>query len=249
LVIEVGGNRFSKDGFTVHIDTDQISVSADIKFHNVVDISRSFMAPGIMGAFGYLPFLECYHEVYSLNHTTSGQITLNGESHDFDNGMGYIEGDRGASFPKNWIWMQTNNFANATDDQDQNQNQVSLMCAIAKVPVLPSGKFPIQGLICVFYLNGKEYRFATYNRARIVRINSGIHSLKDTVEIEMRRGDLALKIFASGERGGRLASPKQGAMVGIIKENIDAQIEVELWKGKNLIYKGTGINGGFEKNW
>ena len=41
-----------------------------------------------------------------MKHNTSGEITLNGEKYNFDNGKGYIESDSGYSFPKNYSWVQ-----------------------------------------------------------------------------------------------------------------------------------------------
>lgn len=234
LEIRIGNNSFSLKGIDVNIKTSEIDIKAKIKYHNIIDIKRNILSPSIMGLFGYLPFLECYHEIYSLFHTTSGIIKVNDSQFDFNRGEGYIEADFGTSFPKSWIWLQSNNF------QDK-KNSVSLMCAIAKVPILSAS---IIGLICVFFINGKEYRFSTYNNSKInsLRLNNGF------LEISISKGDLLLNIKIRGESVGELKAPVKGSMDKLIKENINAVVNIEFYKNNKIIYSGIGINAGFEIN-
>ena len=44
-----------------------------------------------MGPFSFVPFMECYHGVLSMNHSIKGRLDFNGESLSFDNGKGYME--------------------------------------------------------------------------------------------------------------------------------------------------------------
>ena len=46
-----------------------------------------------MGWYYKVPFMECYHEVVSLNHDLIGEIKVNNRIFSFDNGKGYIEKD------------------------------------------------------------------------------------------------------------------------------------------------------------
>lgn len=59
-----------------------------------------------MGPFQFVPFMQCRHSVFSMKHQVNEQITINGQIYKFKNGIGYMEGDRGYSFPKQYIWMQ-----------------------------------------------------------------------------------------------------------------------------------------------
>ena len=111
-----------------------------------------------MGPFRYVPFMECRHSVVSMKHTVNGSININGKAYSFDNAAGYIEGDRGYSFPKRYIWTQCI-FENG-----------SLMLSVADIPF---GLFSFTGIIGIIHVNKKEYRFATYLRAKAVKIEKG----------------------------------------------------------------------------
>ena len=99
--------------------------------------------------------MQCAHGVVSMRHSLSGALELNGETLDFSDGTGYIETDRGRSFPTKYLWTQC-----AWDGAENS----SLMLAVATIP-LPVGGFT--GCICSVFHGGREYRLATYRGARI----------------------------------------------------------------------------------
>ncbi|MEI6602750.1 MAG: tocopherol cyclase family protein [Clostridia bacterium] len=239
LEIRIAENRFTLDGIVLDIKTADIELKTNLAFVSPQRYKKNAFSPGIMGPFGYLPFLECYHELYSLSHRTVGKMTVNGEVIDFEGGNGYVEGDHGTSFPEKWIWFQSNHF----------QKDVSVFCAIAKVPILPLISKALRGLICVFLIEGKEYRFTTYNGAKVVRILTEFEGTKEVLIVELRKGSLQMKMSIFGGQGSALMAPANGSMEGIIKENIDAQVKVELFQNDFSIFCGTGINCGYEKNW
>lgn len=239
LEIQIAENRFTLDGIELDIKTAEIEVKTKLAFQNQHTFRKNALSPGIMGPFGYLPFLECYHNLYSLSHSTFGSMMVNGEVIDFDAGNGYVEGDHGTSFPEKWIWFQSNHF----------QTDVSIFCAIAKVPILPLIAKALRGLICVLLIEGKEYRFATYNGGKVDRIDSTFEGDIEITTVELRKGSTQLKMTVLSEHGPELKAPTNGSMEGIIKENIDARVKVELFQKGALIFSDTGINCGFEKNW
>jgi tocopherol cyclase len=51
-----------------------------------------------MGWFAYVPFMECYHGVLSLDHEVNGRLRLGKRETDFSGGRGYIEKDWAAPF-------------------------------------------------------------------------------------------------------------------------------------------------------
>ena len=67
------------------------------------------MSPNSMGFFAYFPFMQCYHEIVSMSHSLNGSLNFS-EAIDFSGGEGYIEKDWGTSFPKEYVWIQSNNF-------------------------------------------------------------------------------------------------------------------------------------------
>ena len=46
-----------------------------------------------MGYFAYIPKMECYHGIVSMNHMVNGVIRINDVDIDFNNGKGYVEKD------------------------------------------------------------------------------------------------------------------------------------------------------------
>lgn len=79
--------------------------------------------------FKYVPFMECRHSVWSMRHSVSGTVYINGQEYSFQNAWGYWEGDRGHSFPKEYLWTQC-----CFDGG-------SLMLSVAEIPI--AGFLPI----------------------------------------------------------------------------------------------------------
>ena len=52
-----------------------------------------------MGWYAYLPIMECYHGILSMDHELSGELIYNGDFLAFNKGRGYIEKDWGKNFP------------------------------------------------------------------------------------------------------------------------------------------------------
>lgn len=104
-----------------------------------------------MGPFRYVPFLQCRHSVFSMRHSVHGQFCVNGTTYIFQNATGYIEGDRGYSFPRKYAWTQCSFPGGA------------LMLSIADIPFCG---FHFTGIISIVHLQGKEYRLATYLGAK-----------------------------------------------------------------------------------
>ncbi|OJU13241.1 MAG: hypothetical protein BGN88_02450 [Clostridiales bacterium 43-6] len=233
LEIRIGNNVFGEQGILFHHEDDAMQISAQLIFDHVAKIKKSMLQPDIMGIFSYLPFLECYHSVHSLHHVTKGSVSINESVYGFDEGSGYIEGDKGKSFPAGHIWLQSNHF--------HEEFPVSVVCAVAHVPVLFR---TIKGFLCVLYIDGKEYRFATYNHGKIHRIEKQ----GQTVKIELSRGDLRLCMRVSSQDGGLLKAPGHGDMSHNLKENINAVVKVALTEGGKTVFEGTGMNTGFEMN-
>ena len=151
-ILRVGGNIFSKSGVTLDIQHPELTLNGEIKYSNLTPIRGD-----IMGPFRFFP-MECRHGVVSMNHSLYGAAMLNDETYDFTDGRGYIESDSGRSFPSGYTWVQCNDFENC-----------SIIVAVARIPFYG---LKFWGCICVVYLNGREYRLATYNGVKIVGCES-----------------------------------------------------------------------------
>ena len=101
LYVEIGNNHFSKKEIEVHLENDLINLHGKLMFEDLQQIGPQ----PIMGPFGNLNFLECYHGLISMRHSISGKMIHNGREINFNQGRGYIEKDWGKSFPKHYIWM------------------------------------------------------------------------------------------------------------------------------------------------
>ena len=225
--LNVGENGFSEQHLSFHLP----ELKGVLKLDSLRPWPKMLGAPGIMGWYSFMPFMECYHGVVSLNHQLEGQLEIYGQPVDFTGGKGYIEKDWGESFPSSWIWTQTNHF-------DAGQ-PVSLMASVANIPWIGSHFI---GYIVGFLLGEKLYRFATYTGAKM-RASLGekevFLSFKDR---KNRLEIIAHKIGGTGE----LVSPISGDMIGKVNESLQATVEVKLFEGDSLLFEGTGRNAGLE---
>jgi tocopherol cyclase len=190
----------------------------------------AFLAPGIMGPFTYIPFMECYHGVVSMDHGLSGSLVMEGQTRDFTGGRGYIEKDWGKSFPSSWVWIQGNQFA---------EPGISVMFSLAKIPWLGS---EFNGFLCFLLNQGKLELFATYNGAKIIDHQFDGTTLKVTI----KRGKKRLHLKVEQREAGELIAPVSGVMERVIKESVDSRIEFRLEEKGKVIFEGLSDHCGAE---
>lgn len=226
--VQILDNKFSEKELILNLP----EISANLQFRNNVPWPNPWYSPGIMGPYTFVPFMECYHGIVSMNHSISGSITLDGKFIDFDKGKGYIEKDWGRSFPSAYVWMQSNHFV---------EENVSLKLSVAKIPWVRNS---FVGFIAGLWLNGQLIQFTTYNKSKLIR------SLidKDKVELLLQNRHYKLEIKARRDDATLLASPIQGFMDGRIEESMTSNIEVWLTdlKSNKVIFHDTGRNTGLE---
>jgi len=231
LEVKVGNSVFTGDGIWLDIEDEGLQVKGNIRFSSSVDYPRSLLSPGIMGWYSFVPFMECKHDVVSVNHSLAGRLTLNGEILNFSGGNGYIEKDWGRSFPKAWLWVHCNNFA---------QSDASLMISIADIPWLGSY---FLGLIGFLYFKGEFFLFNTYGNAKIDELsNSG-----DSVRVTLRNKKHQLLLTIRKNTSGMLKAPVNGDMSRHIKESIDSEVDVILLdRDKKILFEDNGSRAGLE---
>jgi hypothetical protein len=204
FILKIEKNIFSCDVIDLNLFDNDYSLNGKLSFSSFTKIKTNTLYPNIMGYYAYIPIMECYHGIVSMNHYLNGSLSYNGKSINFDSGKGYIEKDWGTSFPREYIWLQCNNFEN---------KDVSIMCSIANVPFMGAS---FQGLICNLSLKGKEYRFASYNDSKLKKLNINDHELN----IFLKKKNLELELNVKPSDTGVLKSPKIGLMNGSIKEGV-----------------------------
>lgn len=238
--IAIGLNRFSSHGLTLDLPetADGPPVTGEITFGALWPWPVTLASPGIMGWYRYVPFMECYHGVVSMDHTLSGSLRWgNDEPLDFSLGRGYAEKDWGSGFPSSWIWTQCNHFA----DTDGHERQgVSLSLSVARIPWLGSS---FTGHIAGLLIDGRLHRFATYTGSRLTRIETGDGSAQVTLEDR----HLRLHVEVDGAGTGSLKAPAQGAMTARADEALDARVQMTLsTRDGETLFSGTGEQAGVE---
>lgn len=144
--VKIGENYFSEKGLLLDAEREGLSLHGRVYFGSFRGLKSD-----IMGPFRWLANMECAHSVISMGHALHGHLDLNGHVLDLNGGTGYIEADRGRSFPDAYLWTQCM------------WESCSLMLSIATISF---GKLRFTGCICAIILNGKEYRVATYRGAK-----------------------------------------------------------------------------------
>jgi len=100
--ISIRQNSFSESA----IRLDLPDIKGELRFAGNVPWPKPWYSPGIMGPYAFVPFMECYHGIVSMDHRITGTLLLNDKEINFDNGRGYIEKDWGRSFRSAYFWMQ-----------------------------------------------------------------------------------------------------------------------------------------------
>jgi tocopherol cyclase len=219
--IKIKDNIFSINGLILNIKNKDITVKGRLVYGDITPIKNN-----IMGPFAYFPFMECVHGVISLNHKVDGSLLINNEEVNFMDAKGYIEMDSGKSFPKTYLWVQSNDFK---------IEDTSVMVSIADIPFLG---FEFKGCIAVVYYEGKEYRLATYNGVKLISYNEN--------GLIIKRGRYKLKIDIKNLSPQSLLAPDGGDMRRTIHENISCNARFEFYKDKDLIFDLESYNTSFE---
>jgi tocopherol cyclase len=228
--VHIGGSHFSLEGINLDLNTENGAIHGSVRFGKMISWPVMFHSPGVMGPFGWLPFMECNHGVLGLDHALEGAWQFGDRVVDFSGGRGYIEKDWGSAFPKRWIWMQTNHFS---------QRGTSLTASVAVVPMFG---FAFNGLIVGLYHQGKLHAFTTYNGAKVIR-----QELDDNgVELVFERGMERLRVKGTRKAGGVLKAPTLAGMDRRIVESLDGIILVQYWQNNRLVLEDEGRRAGLE---
>jgi hypothetical protein len=242
--VRIGPNHFRTDGLRLELDFPERRMHGELRFTGVTPWPVTLTSPGIMGWYALVPFMECYHGVVSLDHGIEGAIVIDSEAIDFTGGRGYTEKDWGKSFPRAWIWMQTNHFDTAS---------TCLTASVARIPWLGNA---FRGFIVGLWHDGRLYRFATYTGAQILHLQvSDGQVLWQMAGRAGPRGDRALyrlALTANRAEGGLLHAPWRTDMQPRVVESLTATVDVNLWRSagsrEELVFAGQGRHAGLEIN-
>lgn len=219
--VQLGQSVFSGQGIDLHIEQAGLSLHGTLSYGPFAALRSD-----IMGPFRFFAGMQCSHGVVSMGHSLRGTLGLNGKRLDFDHGIGYIETDRGRSFPSTYLWTQC-----VWDGPEGG----SLMLATATIP-LPVGGFT--GCICSVFYRGREYRLATYRGAKIEKLSSS--------GAVIRQGKYRLEAELLSEQKHALRAPVEGRMERTIHESLCAEVCYRFRRGEDLLFQHTDRYASFE---
>ena len=216
--LSIGENQFGETGIRLAVRTPALTIKGKLDFGTLTPLKYD-----IMGPFALVPFLECRHSVWSMEHSVSGTVYINEQKYTFQNACGYWEGDRGRSFPKEYIWTQCC-FPGG-----------SLMVSVADIPM---AGMHFTGIISVVLWQGHEYRLATYLGARAVHIQNRM--------LRIVQGDLELEAWLLEARHHPLKAPANGDMVRTIHESAACSAFYQFRKGNHTLFAFETDKASFE---
>jgi len=245
FLIQIGNSYFHKQGFQLNIDGEGQKIEGELKFDQLKPWPISFFSPGVMGPYRFVPFMQTYHGIMSLDHSIMGSLNINGEKIDFSRGRGYMEKDWGKTFPRAYVWMQSNHFP---------ESGISITASVATIPWMRSW---FRGFLIGILIDGSLYRFTTYLGSKISSLKVSdqyvdwiIYGTRKTLP-QGKYSGYELSLRAERGNAGLLSSPELDGMTPRIFESLTATIEITL-KGlddgrlEEIIYQGEGSCGGLE---
>ena len=252
--VQVGPNYFSAQEIALDIAGPERTMQGVLRFDGTTPWPVRPLGPGIMDWYSFTPFMQCYHGVVSLDHTIRGVLAIDGVAVDFHGGRGYMEKDWGRSFPRAWVWMQTNHF-----QQPGRLSGTSLTASVATIPWLGTA---FRGFIVGLWHRKMLFRFATYTGATIEHLSlddAHVH-WRMTGSTGPDNARYRLEIQAERASGGLLHGPYAGesaptgesnAMLQRVMESLTAQVHVRLVRlgdgGQEiLLFDDTGRHAGLE---
>lgn len=234
--IHVSNNRFGEHELSLNIDRPDQQVFGRLGLGDLTPWPVTLTSPGIMGWYAWVPFLECYHGVVSLDHRLYGSLVIDGQEVDFTGGRGYIEKDWGRSFPEAWIWFQSNHFETPGN------------CLTGSIAIIPWSRSAFPGFIIGLWHDRQLYRFATYTGARIDRLNVTEHTIDWVVSDRRHRLEMFVTQGA-GSTYGLLKGPTTSEMGKRVAETLSAKVQVRLSQiagSGRVIFEGSGRHAGLE---
>ena len=233
FALAVGENRFGRRGISFNLNRPSAAVSGELTFSGHLDWPDSFLNPGSMGFYNYIPRMQCYSQVCAMDFDLAGTLDINGREIDFSGGKGYIEKNWGAAFPFSWTWVQCNHFQ---------KERASLSCSLAHIPFL-WGSF--RGFLVGLYVGGTFYEFTTMNRSRVSLEQKG-SDVK--MLLTNRRYSLSIETETRGKDFILLHGPRGKQMIPLVHENLQGLVYLELKENStgNIIFEDSSRCAGVE---
>ena len=221
LIKDTESIKINNDIITFNVNTEELKINGQIKLGKLNPLKSK-----VMGPFTYLP-MECRHEIYSMYHTLNGKLTINDKEYNYNDSLGYIEGDSGKNFPTKYIWYNSV------------LKDTTVTLAIATIPLF--GFINFKGLLCFIKTKNKEYKICTYNFGKIKKINNN--------EIIIKKAKYIFSLNFDLKDGNNLKAPIKGNMDRYIKETITISTKYKLTYKNNIILDSSDDISSLEFMW
>lgn len=228
LDVQLPGLSLTESGIRLELP----EIEGEVSFDNLSHWPVSLASPGVMGWYGWVPAMECYHGVVSMDHALHGTLKLEDTALRFDGGRGYLEKDWGRRFPSDWVWLQAHGLRSP---------HTSVFASVANVPWQHTS-FP--GVLCGLWHEGQLHRMCTYLGTRVERLERTEEAL--TLTLVDHRHRMELRAF--GGEATQLWGPEPGGMTKVIHEHLGGQLELR-WTEKRsgrILFEGTSRDAAFE---
>ncbi len=231
--VELGANSFSLDSIRLQASSQQTRLFGGVDFAGQRAWRSSRLFPGSMGAYNYIPGLQCYSQVCLMDAELSGALSINGEAVNFEGGRVYVEKNWGKAFPYSWIWVQCNAF---------DERAASLSCSIGHIPFGP-GSF--RGHLVGLYHGEQFFAFTTMNRSRLT-----IRSLQPDVRMELENRRYWVEITTQSDPDTFILcrGPRGGEMVPMVWETLQGKVTLRLYdkRQRQYLLETQGERAGIE---
>lgn len=77
--LTLGDNRFTEEFIRLALP----GIRGELRFRGNVPWPVRWYSPGIMGPYAFVPRMECYHGILSMDHALEGLLQINGQRADF----------------------------------------------------------------------------------------------------------------------------------------------------------------------
>ena len=155
--VRIGPNHFQSDRLSLTLDGEGQRITGDLRFDSVTPWPVGPLSSGVMGWYGFVPLMECYHGVLSFDHAIRGALAVDGERISFTGGRGYI-GRTGARRSR----AGTSGCKPTTSSSGRQPKRFGRAD--------PWVRTAFRGFIVGFWHDGTLYRFATYTGADVERL-------------------------------------------------------------------------------
>lgn len=161
--VQINKNGLSWENNTITKNKVQIDIDSHCKgelvIEDVIDTKKSLIKPGVMGYYQYLPKLEFYEDIITLQGKIKGGLYVNGKAIDFNGGSYYLQRQWGNKYPNVWLWAECNGF--------QKKKNLALNIGVARLKLWFN--YYTAFAIPVYYDNQVEI-FANYNGGQIAKL-------------------------------------------------------------------------------